>query len=273
VETLDNKISSTHEIEELTGQSLFGATPLIAGATHPVVSEGQIHLTALDDPHSTFAEALRSIRTAVLLTGGGGRSRVILVTSSIPREGKTTVSANLAAVLAQSNRRVLLVDLDMRRGALRHTLGLPAAPGLSELLAGQQQEPHLTSIEGLSSLDVLQSGTPPPNPSELLDSKIKEWIAIWREKYDFVVLDGPPLLPVTDAQIAHPLADITLLLSRSGLTERSQLKRSYRLLTDSSKHFVGVVLNGLRPQDESYYGYYGYRKYSYHYGKDDNAKS
>jgi capsular exopolysaccharide synthesis family protein len=273
LETLDNKISSTHEVEELTGQTLFGATPLIASMARPPGAEGQIHLATLDDPHSTFVEALRSIRTAVLLTGGGDRSRVILVTSSIPWEGKTTISANLAVVLAQSNRRVLLVDLDMRRGALRRTLGLPATTGLSELLAGQRQEPQLSSINGLPGLDILQSGTPPPNPSELLDSKIKGWLSVWREKYDFVVLDGPPLLPVTDARIVHPFADITLLLLRSGLTERSQLKRSYRLLTEDSKHFVGVILNGLRPQDESYYGYYGYRKYSYHYGKDGNGKS
>ena len=106
-----------------------------------------------------------------------------------------------------------------------------------------------------------------------MDLKIKEWLTIWREKYDFIVLDCPPLLPVTDAQIVNPLADITLLLSRSGLTERTQLQRSYRLLTDTSKHFVGVIVNGLRPQDDNYYGYYGYRNYSDHYGKDDNAKS
>ncbi len=273
VETLDNRIGGTEEVEQLTGQSLFGATPLIDEMTRHPAHEGPVHLTSLHDPLSTFAEAMRSIRTAVLLTGGGDQSRVILVTSSIPLEGKTTVSANLAAVLAQSNRRVLLVDLDMRRGALRHKLGLPAATGLSELLAGQRKEPQLASIDGLPTLDVLQSGTPPPNPSELLDLKIREWLAVWREKYDFIVLDSPPLLPVTDAQIVHPLADLTLLLSRSGLTERSQLKRSYRLLTDNGKHFVGVILNGLRPEDKSYYGYYGYRKYSYNYGKDGHAKS
>ena len=273
IETLDNRIGGTDEVEQLTGQSLFGAAPLIDEiARHPSL-EGQLHLTSLQDPLSTFAEAMRSIRTAVLLTGGGEQSRVILVTSSIPQEGKTTVSANLAAVLAQSNRSVLLVDLDMRRGALRHKLGLPAASGLSELLAGQRKEPQFSLIDGLPSLDVLQSGTPPPNPSELLDLKIGEWLAAWRGKYDFIVLDAPPLLPVTDAQIVHPFADLTLLISRSGLTERSQLKRSYRLLTDGGRHFVGVILNGLRPDDESYYGFYGYRKYSFNYGKDDNAKS
>ena len=273
VDTLDNKISSIHEVEELTGQTLLGATPLIGHIVRQPASEGQAQLTTRDDPHSTFAEAVRSIRTATLLTGGAGRCRVILVTSSIAGEGKTVISANLAAVLSHSNRRVLLVDCDMRTGALRRRLNLPAATGLSELLAGQRQEPEICTINGLSGLDVLQSGTPPPNPSELLDSKMKDWLDVFRKNYDFIVLDGPPLLPVTDAQIVHPLADITLLLARVGLTERAQLQRSYRAVTNASKHFVGVIVNCLHPQDESYYGYYGYRKYSHNYGGDDNGTS
>jgi polysaccharide biosynthesis transport protein len=273
VDTLDNKIGSIHEVEELTGQSLLGATPFIGGIARPPDVGGKPQLAIIEDPQSTFSEALRSIRTAILLTGGGDHSRVILVSSSIPGEGKTTISANLAVALAQTNRKVLIVDLDLRRGSLRRKLGLTPALGLSDLLAGEQQEPHLTSIAGVPRLDVLLSGTPPPNPSELLDSKLAQWLTVWREQYDFIVLDGPPLLPVTDAQIAHPLADITLLLTRSGLTERVQLQRSYRILTESSRHFVGVIVNGLRPEDQSYYGYYGYRKYSYHYGEDGNGKS
>jgi polysaccharide biosynthesis transport protein len=107
----------------------------------------------------------------------------------------------------------------------------------------------------------------------LLDSQIGSLIELWRKQYDFVLLDGPPLLPVTDGQIIHPLVDITLLLSRTGLTERGQLLRSYRILTEPNKHFVGVIVNGLRPEDESYYGYYGYRQYSYKYSEDPNAKT
>ena len=273
VETLDNKITSIQEVEELTGQPILGATPVIEEVPRQTAAGGKSLLAALDDPQSTFAEALRSIRTAILLTGGGEHSRVILVTSSLPGEGKTTISTNLAVVLAQSNRKVLLVDLDMRRGTMSRKMGLPRTAGLSELLSGQRKEPTLTAVKGFECLDVLQSGTPPPNPSELLDSKIKEWVSIWRETYDYIVLDGPPLLPVTDAQIVHPIADITVLLTRSGLTERAQLQRSFRLLKSGSDHFVGVMVNGLRPQDENYYGYYGYRKYSYHYGENDNAKS
>ncbi len=272
VNSLDNKIGGIAEIEQITGQSLLGATPLYQPVTQGESPIGTTHLASLDEPQSTYAEAIRSIRTAVLLTGGGDRSRVILVTSSIPGEGKTTFAANLAAIMAQSHRKVLLVDMDLRRGTLRHRMNLSAGPGLSELLAGQLQKPDFRTIEATPRLDILVAGTPPPNPSELLDSKIGELITQWRGQYDYVILDGAPLLPVTDSLIVSPLADVTLLLARTGLTERPQLLRSFRMVSQNSKHFVGMILNGLRPDDENYYGYYGYRKYSYNYGEDGNAK-
>ncbi len=273
VDSLDNKINGTQEVEELVGQAFLGATPFVESASQPPAQGDETDLPTLADPQSTFAEAMRTIRTAILLTRGGEHSRVVLVTSSIPGEGKSYISSNLAVVLAQSNRRVLLIDTDMRRGKLRKNFNLDAGPGLSELLAGQKGEPRIQSLSALSSLYILPAGTPPPNPSELLDSKFKYWLNIFRESYDFILLDGAPLLPVTDSQIVHPLADFTILLARTGFTERQQLQRSYRMLTKSNKNSVGVILNGLRPQDDSYYNYYGYRKYSYHYGEDRNAES
>jgi succinoglycan biosynthesis transport protein ExoP len=283
VDTLDNKISTIAQVEDLTGHTVLGAMPFVSGiARHstgtnyarrllPAAADGQMQPIAFTEPSSPFAESMRSIRTGILSAGGGDHCRTVLVTSSIAGEGKTILSANLAVVLALSNRRVLLVDTDMRGGQLRRRLTLPPQTGLSELLAGQRQEPQLSTITGLPDLDILHSGAVPPNPSELLDSKMKEWLDTWREKYDFMVLDGPPLLPITDARVLHPLADITLLLTRSGVTQRDQFLRSYRLLTNASKHFVGVIVNGIRPQDD--YGYYGYRKYSNQYGEDVNATS
>jgi len=273
VNSLDNKIGGIAEIEQMTGQTLLGATPLFQPIAQGEVPAGTTHLASLDEPQSTYAESIRSIRTAILLTGGNDRCRVVLVTSSIPGEGKTTFAANLAAIMSQSNRKVLLVDMDLRRGTLRHRLNLSAGPGLSELLAGQLQKPELRTIEATPRLEILLAGTPPPNPSELLDSRIRELITQWRETYDYVVLDGAPLLPVTDSLIVSPLVDVTLLLARTGLTERPQLLRSFRMVSQNTKHFVGMILNGLRPDDENYYGYYGYRKYSYKYGEDGNAKN
>jgi capsular exopolysaccharide synthesis family protein len=271
VDTLDNKINTIVEVEDIVGQRLLGATPLtdLAGLT------GADSLPSLKDPRSTYTESLRAIRTALLLTGGvpeqGGR--VILITSSIASEGKTTFSANLAIVLAQANRKVLLVDMDLRRGTLRRRLGMGAQPGLSALLAGQEPPAPLgRSFPDLPQLHVLLAGATPPNPSELLEFGIQKCLATWRKDYDFILLDAPPVLPVTDAVLVNPLADITLLLARVRLTERSQIRQSYRTLTEGTRHYAGVVLNGLRPRDESYYGYYGYRKYSYNYEENGNGR-
>jgi capsular exopolysaccharide synthesis family protein len=273
VDTLDNKIGGTRDVEELLGESVLGATPEYVITPTSQAQSGDRGLVSLIEPNSTYTEAVRAIRTAVLLTGGGEHSRVILITSSIPGEGKTTLAANFAVVLSQSGKKVLLVDMDLRRGTLGYRMGLSASSGLSALLSGQSREPELSSIKAVPELDILQAGAHPPNPSELLESKIGEAISSWREKYDMIVIDGAPMLPVTDSNIVNPFVDITLLLARSGLTERPQLQRSYQMLKQGSDHFVGVVLNGLRPEDDSYYGYYGYRKYAYHYGEDDDAKS
>jgi capsular exopolysaccharide synthesis family protein len=276
IDTIDNKIGGTHEVETLTGQTLLGATPMMQDLIPQRVQDrlpASAQLKTLQDPQSTFAEAVRSIRTAILLTGSGQCCRSILVTSSIPSEGKTIISSNLAVVLAQSNRKVLLVDADMRRGRLSRLWRLPRSFGLSELLAGQTEEPTLRKHPEIPTLDILLSGTPPPNPADLLDSNFAAWLTRWRESYDFIVIDGTPMLPVTDAHILHPMMDITLLIARSGLTERVQLQRSFRALKSVSDHFVGTILNGLRPQDESYYGYYGYRKYGYVYSEDGNGET
>ncbi len=270
VDTLDNKINGIAEVEEITGTRILGATPLYEGRDEEQNETGGPRLISLLAPQSTYTEALRAIRTAILFTGGDSKCRVILVTSSIAGEGKTTFAANLSVVLAHASRKVLLVDMDLRRGMLRRKLDLTPGPGLSELLAGQQKHIEPVELKQLPGLDVLQAGTIPPNPSELLDRKMGELIGKWRERYDFVVLDGAPMLPVTDSVIVNELVDITLLLSRTGLTERPQLSRSYRILKEGSNHFVGVILNGLRPADENYYGYYGYRKYSYYYGGHEN---
>jgi capsular exopolysaccharide synthesis family protein len=271
VDTLDNKINTIEEVEEIVGQSVLGATP----HTEQTTSRGLDSLTSLKEPQSTYTESLRSIRTGLLMTGEptDQGSRVVLVTSSIPSEGKTTFSTNLAIILAQSNRKVLLVDMDLRRGGIRHKLGLGNRSGLSDMLANQGPAAIMTDlIPALPGFHVLLAGNTPPNPSELLEIGIKQLIAGWRKEYDFIILDAPPVLPVTDPVIVNPLADITLLLARVRLTERAQLRQTYRTLTTAAKHYTGVVLNGLRPRDESYYGYYGYRKYAYNYAEDDNAQ-
>jgi capsular exopolysaccharide synthesis family protein len=137
---------------------------------------------------------------------------------------------------------------------------------LSDLLAGQDELPEIHEIEGVPDLHAIVAGSKTPNPSELLGSEaMRNWIENWKSDYDFIVLDSAPVLPVTDAVTLNTLSDITVLLARSGMTEKPQVRRSYDMLRRGGKHFVGLVLNGLAMRDNSYYGYHGYRDRTYAY--------
>ena len=263
VDTLDNKISSVAEAEDSTGQSILGALPAFPFKT----MEG---ISVINEAHSTYAEALRTIRTTLLLSQSEKPPKVLLVTSSIAGEGKSTTSINLAVVLAETERRVLLVDADLRRGTIRSRFELPKGSGLTALLTGLKKDVTIHSVAEMENLDVITAGVIPPNPAELLDSEsMRKCLALWREQYDFVIIDGSPLLPVTDSLVLNAQVDATLLLARSRMTEKPQLKRSYQMLTQNTKHYVGVLLNGINVNDAGYSGYYGYSSYSY--GSDKNA--
>lgn len=266
VDVLDNNINGIISLEELTGQSILGALPFAGD------QDGKGFVISVKDPQSSYAEAMRAIRTALLLWQSETPPKVILVTSSIAEEGKSAVSVNLAAVLVQHGRRVLVVDADLRRGTIRKRLGLPDGPGLSAVLSGQWDDAKIPAVEDIAGLDALQAGVVPPNPSELLDSDtMRSCLERWRREYDFVILDGAPVLPVTDSVTLNTLADATILVVRDGVTERPQVKRSYLTLMRNRKHSVGLVLNGLRAGDSSYYGYYGHKKNKSPYGSDRDA--
>jgi capsular exopolysaccharide synthesis family protein len=267
VDTLDNKINSVDDLEALTGESVMGALPAVGAKDAP----GKRNVILAEPTTSGYAEAMRTIRTALLMWRTETPPQVILVTSAIAGEGKSAVSANLAAVLAQQEKRVLVVDTDLRRGTLRRRFDLPSGKGLSAMLSGLEGEFPISTIEKAPGLSVLPSGPVPPNPSELLDSvAMRNYLQQWRRQYDFIVLDGSPLLPVTDAVVMNALADATLLVVRSGMTEKTQVRRSRALLMRNGKHPVGMILNGLKTSDASYYGYYGYRKNSYYSREEQN---
>ncbi len=261
VDTLDNKVNNVSDLEGVFGQTVMGVLPQVANE-----KEGILLVSA---PESTYVEALRALRTGVLLSQSGAPPKTILITSSLASEGKSTSAINLAASLAQTGRRTLLVDTDLRRGTLRRRLRLPNPEGLSNLLAGQVKTPEIQTLADVPNLDVIVAGSKTPNPSELLGSKaMQEWLERWKSEFDFVVLDSAPVLPVTDSVTLNTLVDVTLLLSRVGVTEKPQVARSYNMLARGGRHFVGLVLNGLHMGDSSYYGYYGYRKHAYPYGNE-----
>jgi polysaccharide biosynthesis transport protein len=258
VDVLDNKINSTSQVEELIGQSVLGALPNIEK------SVGFNDIQSLKEPHSTYTEAIRAIRTSLLLSQRDSPTKTILITSSVASEGKTTFSLNLAVILAQSGRRVLLIDADLRRGLIKQKLNLPDQDGLSALLAGIKKNVIRHPVAGAPNLEVIAGGAVPPNPSELLDSKtMQNWLKVWKDEYDFVVVDGAPVLPVTDSVTLSAEMDATIVLVRSGMTEKSQLKRSYQLLARNNKRYMGVIFNCLGVDDAGYYGYYGYRQAGY----------
>lgn len=261
VEVMDTKIHTIDEVQRISNTSLLGVTPLFQLDSNLSTADNSSPLVSLNNPQSPFVEAARTIRTKIILNGHGDQSKVILVTSSVSGEGKTVLSSNLAVLLAQSGKKVLLVDTDLRLGALNIVMNLPSSEGLSELLSGELPKPAVGHLTDVPNLDVLQAGAVPANPSELLGSNsFGDWLKVWRESYDYILLDSAPLLPVTDSLTLAPVSDIILLLARSGLTHKSELAASYQLLTGNSKKTVGVVLNGLQPEEEGYSTYFTYRK-------------
>ena len=261
VEVMDTKVHTIDEVQRISNSRLLGVTPLFALGSGLSTDRPYSPLASLNDPRSPFVEAARAIRTKILLNSRGEHSKVVLVTSSVQGEGKTILSSNLAVLLAQSDKKVLLVDTDLRLGAMHIVMDLPSRAGLSELLAGQLPQPEVDHVNGVPNLDTLQTGAVPDNPSELLGSDaFGQWLSAWRKSYDYIVLDSAPLLPVTDSLTLAPFSDIILLVARSGLTEKAELAASYQLLTSSGHETVGVILNGLQPEEEGYSSYFTYRK-------------
>jgi len=201
-----------------------------------------------------------------MLSRSSSAPQVLLVTSSNAGEGKSTVSLNLATVLAQQGVRVLLVDADLRRPVLHERMGVQAQIGLSEALSSDDIDPQPLPVESIPNLYVLCGGPVPPFPAELLGShRMRTLLTQWRSAYDFIVMDGPPTLPVTDAIVLEQLCDAVLLVARHGVTEKKVIHRSYQALSRQlPQHVVlGTVLNAVPGRSSDFYEYYGYRSRAY----------
>jgi succinoglycan biosynthesis transport protein ExoP len=285
LENMDNTVRTPEQAQTISALPSLGMIPLGSRSTKQVGSREKLALAASREavelvtksrPRSQMAESYRALRTSLLLTFAGGPPKVILITSALPEEGKTTTSVNSAIVLAQKDTRVLLIDADLRRPSIHKTFGMGPKLGLSNVLTGTatlQQAIIPSTI--LPELFILPAGTPPPNPAELLAStKMKNILEELRKQYDHIVIDSPPTLSVTDAVVISTGADAVVLVIRSGHTTKPALRRARDILLQVNARVCGVLVNAVDLNSPDYYYHYEYQgKYGRDYYQEDVLSS
>ena len=263
--TLDTSIKSPADLDEAAQSTPLGAV------TYDTDAKSKPLAILQDSPRS---EAFRSIRTNLQYVDVDHPPKTVVVTSSLPTEGKSTTACNLSIALAQAGSRVLLIEADLRRPKVAEYLGVDGSTGLTDVLIGKASlESALVSWQrGL--LDFLPAGTIPPNPSELLGSgQMADLLKDLATRYDIIVLDAPPLLPVTDAAVLATVADGAILVARHGSTRKEQVRQAAEALHQVNARLLGTVLNfAPRRKRRGYSGDYGYG-YGYGYGYQADAST
>jgi succinoglycan biosynthesis transport protein ExoP len=287
-EYLDNTVKTPDDVETLARLPSLAVVPQFVDSNGTAKKqrflqglaanghEKRIELVAQHLPKSQMSEAFRALRTSLLLSQADHPPQVILVTSALPREGKTTAAANLAVTLAQLGDSTVLVDADLRKPGIGRLLNLGSGKyaGLSSYLAGVSSldlvtVPHPT----IPNLAAIPTGPLPPNPADLLSShKFADAITELRTKYKFIVIDSPPVMAATDAVIVSVQTDGVLLVVRSGETPKEAFTRTRDLLNSVKCHILGVVLNAVDSSAPDYYYSYRYYPYSYGYGPQETAE-
>ena len=268
LESLDTGLRSVSEIEVVTQLPSLSVIPRVrrvGSESGSSLSVAQSNIGVLATSKSQFSEAFRSLRTSLLLATTGHPPKIILISSSTPTEGKTTIATNLACILAQRETRVILIDGDLRRPNVHHRFGLNGRVGLSTVLSGGSSlEDAVRNVPEVPNLDVLCSGPVPPFPTEMLSSEaMHNLLQRCAGIYTHVVIDSPPILSVTDGVILARQADAIVLVVRHGKSSRHVVRRARDLLVRSGAPVTGVVLNSVDINAPEYHGYYGYSGYSY----------
>jgi polysaccharide biosynthesis transport protein len=283
LEYLDDTIHSTEEVESILGLPAIAAIPtieaapkrrlLLVGGNEDTDSLVNSELLIYADSRSNLAEAYRQLRTSILLSTAGHAPKSLLVTSSLPAEGKTTTAVNTAISLAQTGAKVLVIDADMRRPRIHGIFGMSNANGLSTILSSEMNEAEIMKIiqqEEKSKLFVLPSGPVPPNPAELIGSEqMVNLLKTLEGNFTHVVIDSPPVASFTDGVLIASMVDGVILIVQAGKNSRQVIKRSRQLLQDIGARIFGVVLNNVNLKSQGNYYYQSYYHRDYYRTEDE----
>ncbi len=254
-EYLDDTIKHPEDLEKKSGLAVLGLIPKLKIPMTPV--------SAREDPRSAFSEAYRSVRTALQFATAEGTPRSLLISSALPGEGKSTAALMLARNFAEMGKRVLLIDADLRNPSLHRQFNLEPGPGLSSFLAGAVKAADVVQATGYLQLSFISCGPLPPNPAELLAGrKMISLLTVGVEKYDQIIVDGPPVMGLADAAILGNICGGTLLIVEAGETRVEVMRHSIKRLLAARSRVIGALLNGYSPVQGRGYSY-GYSYYSY----------
>jgi polysaccharide biosynthesis transport protein len=283
LEYLDDTIRSVEEIESVLQLPALAAIPtidsmpkrklLLVGANEEMEERSNSELLIYSDPRSGLSEAYRQLRTSILLSTAGHAPKSLLITSSLPSEGKTTTATNTAISLAQTGAKVLIVDADMRRPRLHSVFNIPNGEGLSTLLSSESTDADITRVvqtDDGTKMHLLPSGPIPPNPAELIGSdQMANLLKRLQKHYTHVVIDSPPITSFTDGVLIASMVDGVILVVHSGKSSRQVVKRAKQLLQDVGARILGVVLNNVNLRSQDNYHYYQTYYHRNSYNTDD----
>ncbi len=269
VEYFDDTVKSVDVLESRSQLPVLGIIPDVRAFHQEAQGARQVGLLSYSQPDSVLAEAFRSTRTSLMFSGPDGAPAVLQVTSPNPGEGKTTAAVNIATAFGQMNSTVLLIDADLRNPSLHHVLGLSNETGLTNLLVGNAGPAEISRYTGIGKVFAIPAGPIPPNPAELLvGNRMRDLLALAREKFDHIIVDGPPVMGLADALILANQVQGTLLVAESASTRYRDMDQALRRLRGTNARLLGWVLSKHRAGPDGY-GYHSY----YYYNGDKNLSA